>query len=348
MATITGTIHMPDGRPAPGARVSLDLIAAADAARGPGFTGDVIVAGIGRAVTDDTGTWTMPGVVANDDLVPPNTVYRVVVHGEGDVARFGILVPAGAGPFDVVDILAPIPSDLPPVVVAGPPGPAGPPGEDGADGAQGPQGPIGPQGPAGAPGTGGITQADADTRYVNVTGDSMTGTLAVNGNVNAVGALTAGPTQTAYIAPTGEFYGTVLRMQDRGSYLIQAWPNVADGQPAITVAKTDNSGPVALISNKGTAVFSAEIALTMAAATAPYVVRLTPRGTDGSFALEPAVVGGAAWDTAKGIVFDRTAGTWTIPATLKGPNIPVAKSSTPTAADYGVAAIPVGAIWIQT
>lgn len=83
---------------------------------------------------------------------------------------------------------------------SGPPGPEGPAGADGADGAQGPQGDPGPQGPAGAdstvpgpqgpegpqgpPGTPGISQADADTRYVNTSGDTMTGPLTVDALVD--------------------------------------------------------------------------------------------------------------------------------------------------------------------
>jgi len=57
-------------------------------------------------------------------------------------------------------------------------GPQGPKGDTGATGPQGPKGDTGAQGPAG---TGGLDQATADARYINVTGDTVTGALTVNG-----------------------------------------------------------------------------------------------------------------------------------------------------------------------
>jgi phage gp45-like len=66
--------------------------------------------------------------------------------------------------------------------VPGPQGPKGDKGDTGAastvagpQGAQGPQGNVGPQGPQGIPGE--MTQDAADARYVNMTGDTMTGDL---------------------------------------------------------------------------------------------------------------------------------------------------------------------------
>ena len=55
-------------------------------------------------------------------------------------------------------------------------------GATGSTGSTGPQGPLGPQGPQGIQGIpGDITQAVADTRYVNkITGDTMTGPLRIN------------------------------------------------------------------------------------------------------------------------------------------------------------------------
>ena len=44
---------------------------------------------------------------------------------------------------------------------------------------EGPAGPAGPTGPAGPMATGALDQATADTLYVNVAGDVMTGTLAI-------------------------------------------------------------------------------------------------------------------------------------------------------------------------
>lgn len=51
----------------------------------------------------------------------------------------------------------------------GPPGPTGP---------AGPSGPAGPAGPTGPPGPG-MSQGDADLRYVNIPGDTMTGSLTI-------------------------------------------------------------------------------------------------------------------------------------------------------------------------
>jgi hypothetical protein len=52
-------------------------------------------------------------------------------------------------------------------------------------GPEGPQGPTGEQGPAGPPGPataqGGITQVDADNRYINADGDAMLGDLSLAG-----------------------------------------------------------------------------------------------------------------------------------------------------------------------
>jgi len=73
-----------------------------------------------------------------------------------------------------------------PFGIEGPPGPMGPQGAQGEQGDPGPPGPTGAAstvpGPAGPPGPAGeLTQADADLRYVNVTGDAMTGPLSVKG-----------------------------------------------------------------------------------------------------------------------------------------------------------------------
>lgn len=58
-------------------------------------------------------------------------------------------------------------------------------GPQGVPGPQGVKGDTGPQGVPGKDGADGMTQADADLRYVNVAGDSMTGTLTVPSTVAA-------------------------------------------------------------------------------------------------------------------------------------------------------------------
>src|SRR4029453_9819232 len=62
----------------------------------------------------------------------------------------------------------------------GPQGLQGEPGEPGAPGIDGPPGADGPQGPRGPAGD--LSQVTADTLYVNVTGDTMTGPLSVEGD----------------------------------------------------------------------------------------------------------------------------------------------------------------------
>lgn len=52
-------------------------------------------------------------------------------------------------------------------------------------GAPGPAGPVGPAGPAGPPGAGGLDQATADARYVNIDGDTLTGPLLAAGDPTA-------------------------------------------------------------------------------------------------------------------------------------------------------------------
>jgi collagen type VII alpha len=72
-------------------------------------------------------------------------------------------------------------------------GAQGPVGATGAQGPQGDPGPTGPQGPQGATGAQGppgpLDQATADSLYVNVAGDTMTGPLVVGGNVTVNGVM---------------------------------------------------------------------------------------------------------------------------------------------------------------
>jgi Collagen triple helix repeat (20 copies)/C1q domain len=69
----------------------------------------------------------------------------------------------------------------------GPIGVTGPQGPQGATGSTGPQGPQGATGAQGPPGP--LDQATADSLYVNVAGDTMTGPLVVGGNVTANGLM---------------------------------------------------------------------------------------------------------------------------------------------------------------
>jgi len=74
----------------------------------------------------------------------------------------------------------------------GPIGPIGPKGNTGATGAQGPVGPTGPQGDP-------VTCSNCDSRFVNVSGDTMSGNLVVNHELRVCGS--AGCSHFAY--PSG-------------------------------------------------------------------------------------------------------------------------------------------------
>ena len=74
-------------------------------------------------------------------------------------------------------------------------GPTGPTGPKGSTGATGAQGPVGPTGPAGDP----VTCSNCDSRFVNVSGDTMSGNLVINHELRVCGS--AGCSHFAY--PSG-------------------------------------------------------------------------------------------------------------------------------------------------
>jgi hypothetical protein len=310
MAILTGIWDPPGTNPAAGARVSLELLALPGPARGPGFDGAEVIAGIGSTVTDATGAFTFTDVKPNDDIATPSgTAYRMKIWGAGDSVTFLLDVPADPNPDRVWNVgdLVVYTIDDPVQIVTGPPGPAGPPGA--ASTVPGPPGATGPQGPAGPPGE--LTIANGDTRYVNVGGDTMTGTLNVG---------------TAVIGSDAQFYGAYMQLRNRPSYLIAARPTANDTLPCIVVEKSDGTTSVMIITNDGGATFSKDVnllnnGLLRGALTFQPIgggrsfFRVREGGAaDGTIVLEPATVGGLGWDATKAIVFDRTAGTWTIPA----------------------------------
>jgi hypothetical protein len=80
--------------------------------------------------------------------------------------------------------------------VPGPPGPQGEPGPAGADSTV--PGPVGPPGPQGEPGSAGVISVDGETgevdlsaKYINATGDAMTGSLQITGSMHASNVVTA-------------------------------------------------------------------------------------------------------------------------------------------------------------
>jgi hypothetical protein len=139
------------------------------------------------APLDPTGTLD----VTVDDLTDTNPAGMVleVLESVQTPAAAGLhrgpwllAIPPGV---DVVDLAEhrTAPADPPDLVYTpgppgtpGPQGDQGPPGQPGPAGAQGEPGPAGEQGPAGP----GLSVAESDARYVNVTGDTVTGPLTLS------------------------------------------------------------------------------------------------------------------------------------------------------------------------
>jgi hypothetical protein len=167
-----GTVQAQLGQLAAKANAGIDQ-AAADA-RYVNLTGDTM-----------SGPLLLPG----DPAAPNEAANKAYVDAHVTAGPPGPTGPAGpTGPTGAQGT----PGDTGPGGAQGPagatgaPGPQGPQGEPGPTGPAGPAGPEGPQGPPGEDGgggTGGITQAEADARYVNIDGDAMTGLLTSTGNI---------------------------------------------------------------------------------------------------------------------------------------------------------------------
>jgi hypothetical protein len=128
--------------------------------------------------------WGMPKAV----LVNGNSrVSTVIVYPSGAQGPPGPPGPQGPGG----ESGGP-PGPMGPMGPQGVPGPVGPEGPVGPQGMTGPTGPIGPQGVVGPIGPQGeLTQATADARYVNVSGDTMVGLLLLtNDPTSDMGAAT--------------------------------------------------------------------------------------------------------------------------------------------------------------
>jgi hypothetical protein len=149
----------------------------------------------------------------------------------------------------------------------GPPGPPGPQGFTGPPGPQGPQGFTGPPGLPGPPGPPGPTDFTLlDPRYVNETGDSMSGSLAIAGNLTVGGVSTAGfflalnaGIQNAAILFNTSFAASTLFARNLGSWraaFFRSQSGVAtvriqnDAGGSILVGMAGNQ-PVFLVTNQG-------------------------------------------------------------------------------------------------
>ena len=113
----------------------------------------------------------------------------------------------------MIDAEIVVPAETVAVIAArsGAPGPPGPPGPTGAPGPPGPEGPEGDPGPEGPPGPTAVSSVDGRTgvvtlgdRYVDVGGDTMTGTL--NAPSIALGTNPAA-TGTIRLPVAGEVWG---------------------------------------------------------------------------------------------------------------------------------------------
>jgi hypothetical protein len=118
MGTVTNTVQLPGGDPAVGAVATIELV---DVGLSPIFgfitATDVEITGRFRAVADGSGVWSKV-LQPNGDISPANTRYRITetIPGVFDSATVKyVIVPSGAGPFQVNDIRFD-PSSLPPQV----------------------------------------------------------------------------------------------------------------------------------------------------------------------------------------------------------------------------------------
>jgi len=151
---VRNTVVDPAGRPVPGARVQIRLVAGVDVATA-GYIDDATVIGFREIRADASGDW-QTALIPNVDIVPENTYYEVLespadggwTHGP---YRHTIVVPDALSEYELVDLLA-ADIETPVQVITGPPGPQGPQGPQGEQGVQGPQGDPGPQGEQGLTG----------------------------------------------------------------------------------------------------------------------------------------------------------------------------------------------------
>lgn len=92
----------------------------------------------------------------------------------------------------------------------------------GTQGPPGPAGPVGPQGPAGS----GLSQATADTLYVNVSGDAMTGALTISAPVETLKLARTDGTNSPHIgfydSAVSTRYGWIMAKAAGLSYMAQA------------------------------------------------------------------------------------------------------------------------------
>lgn len=348
MPAIYSYAHDPAGGHVAGAAVTLELIAGVDATPGEGFraNGETVVQGVAATVSDATGRWEFADVAPSVELVPDGTAYRVSVRGAGRLEQYLIQVPAGPGPYWAGGLAVALEGD-PVRVVTGPPGPPG---------ATGPQGP---------PGTPGLDQATADARYVNLTGDVMTGRLATYGPTpqdaqiqarHLGAALTILPDDAVYtvsfvpMAFGVEYAAEALAWTAGGTgWTVANSPlvNRTDGDARYVNTAGDTMTGGLSVANPITAAFGAQPSISLTPATDPgtsgYMSFYDPTGTrigyfgfvyvgDGVFHLN-----GDAGLTA--FEFNKP---------VRGPTIPVVRTTAPVAADYGTTTLPTGAIWIDT
>lgn len=231
---------------------------------------------------------------------------------------------------------------------AGATGATGPQGPAGATGATGPQGDPGPAGPQGDPGEAGGSLLSAFWSYATATTTPPTGgqmrTDTGLANLYVAEVDTDGFNRSVGLAAVAGSANKILVRAANGTAM----------DLRITGAPVDNGTwwtfPVAVIS--GTVTKGARTQLNFVVAPVPDSRRIdttAPLTGGGDLSADRTLAVSDFTSSARGTVpasgggtanYLRADGSWAT-------NI-VAKSTTPTAADYGLATIPVGAIWVQT
>lgn len=251
--------------------------------------------------------------------------------------------------------------------IPGPVGPQGPPGDDGVDGATGPTGPTGPTGATGATGPQGPTGATGAASTVpgptGPTGPAgATGATGPAGPTGATGAQgDPGPAGGAVISAFWQFSATTSAPPGSGQMRTDV------GYTTLWIAEIDTDG-FDRSAGLDTIVVGSDLMIRASNGTAMDLTVTGPPVDNGTYRTIPIAIttGAASKGTrtqvsvivtpAHGIpaggtveqVLTKNSSTdydasWQTPMSYL-----VAKSTTPTAADYGLPTIPTNAVWVQT
>lgn len=353
LVTVTGRFENPDETPANG-QISWalvpgyipDLAKPATVLHGP-VVADVVNGdfSVTLRATDD------PDLVANVD---GPLVYHVR-RSNGD--EWAVTVPL-AGPHDWA-ALSPAPCSTAVVTpVPGPPGPAG----VGAPGPAGPQGAQGIPGPTGAEGAPGGGTQQAIWNWLTPPQSSVIPTARVGVNtdqpseasqvwINKIGVVNGidwSVTISALVAGDHIYLQAKSNAASFHRYLVTGDPTLNGGTTFNIPVTTDSGSPIGTEPGNNADVL-------VAFQFQPLQGPVGPQGPQGIAGPEgPQGATGATGPAGPGVptggtvtqVLAKTSATDYATAWVNPPRI-VVKATEPTAADYGLASIPVDAIWIQ-